>query len=101
MKQRMAAGDRDGVVTFFMQEIVRVPPHEMELLKSSPAWKGRVAAAHTNFREMESSNTYRFEPERFKRLNLPVLLLQGGDSPAFFSDAIKKSMQPYRATAWW
>ena len=47
MRDMLAGGDRDGVVATFMREVPRVPPHELELLRSSPAWQGRVAAAHT------------------------------------------------------
>jgi len=90
MRQLFAAGDRDGVVTLFFQDIVRVPPEDLEMMKSTPAWKGRLAAAHTIFRELETSNVYQFVPAKFERLNLPVLLLQGGDSPSFFKTAINK-----------
>jgi pimeloyl-ACP methyl ester carboxylesterase len=90
MQQCLVAGDREEVVTLFFQEIVHVQPHDMEMMKSNPAWKGRVAAAHTIIRELEASNTYRFLPEKFERLNLPVLLLEGGESPSFFKSAIDK-----------
>ena len=63
------------------------------MMKSAPAWKGRVATAHTILRELDSSNNYLFTPEKFVRLNLPVLLLQGGDSPSFFKTAINRLHQ--------
>lgn len=83
------AGDRTGVVTTFMREVVRMPAHELELFQSSPAFPGRVAAAHTLPRELRAHETYRFEPERFKNLQIPTLLLLGGDSPHFFKAAIE------------
>lgn len=91
MRDLLARGDRDGVVATFMREVPRVPPHELELLRSSPAWQRRVAAAHTIFRELEASNNgYRFDPLKFANVTTPTLLLFGGASPAFFPAAINK-----------
>jgi pimeloyl-ACP methyl ester carboxylesterase len=80
-------GDREGALITFMQDIVHVPPHEMETLRSSPSWSARIAAAHTILREMRGSNEYVFEPAHFSNLTTPTLLLLGGDSPAFFKAA--------------
>jgi len=82
------AGDRPGVILTFMREVVRMPAHELELFQASPAFPARVAAAHTLPRELRAHEAYRFEPERFKNLNVPTLLLLGGDSPPFFKAAI-------------
>jgi pimeloyl-ACP methyl ester carboxylesterase len=81
------AGDRAGVVVTFMREVVRMPPQELELFQASPAFPARVAAAHTLPRELRAHEGYRFEPERFKNLKTPTLLLLGGDSPQFFKAA--------------
>jgi pimeloyl-ACP methyl ester carboxylesterase len=83
------AGDRERVVTTFMREVVRMPPHELELFKASPAFPARVAAAHTLPREMRAAEQYRFAPARFKDVRAPTLLMLGGDSPAFFKAAIE------------
>ena len=55
IQQKMNEGDREGVVETFLREVPKVPSHELELLKASPSWKGRVAAAHTIPREMQAS----------------------------------------------
>ena len=83
------AGDRERVVATFMREVVRMPPHELELFMASPAFPARVAAAHTLPREMRAAERYRLEPARFKAVGAPTLLLLGGDSPAFFRAAIE------------
>ena len=59
------------------------------MLRSLPNWQARVAAAHTIPREMRGSEGYVFEPERFRQLRVPTLLLLGGDSPPFFRAAIE------------
>lgn len=83
------AGDRAGAVTTFLEEIVRMPAHELALFQASPVFPARVAAAHTIPRELRAVTAYRFQPERFRNLHVPVLLLLGGDSPAFFKDAVE------------
>jgi pimeloyl-ACP methyl ester carboxylesterase len=93
LESLLAAGDREGVVTTFMAEIVGAPPHELEALRASPAWPARVAAAHTLPRELRAQEDYRIDTERLSRLSTPVLLLLGGDSPAFFGKAIARLEQ--------
>jgi pimeloyl-ACP methyl ester carboxylesterase len=81
------AGDREGVLTRFIHEVVGMPPHEFALFRSSPAWPVRLAAAHTLPREMRALERYQFDAPRFKALHTPTLLLLGGDSPHFFKAA--------------
>ena len=82
-------GDRDRAVSTFFREIVKMPDHELEMLRSLPAWKARVAAANTIPRKMRLDEQYRFVPERFRGLSVPTLLLLGGDSPPFLKKAIE------------
>jgi pimeloyl-ACP methyl ester carboxylesterase len=81
------AGDREAVVLTFMREVVRMPPHEEIAFRSSPAWPARVAAAHTLPRELRVHQQYTFDAGRFAALQVPTLLLLGGDSPDFFQAA--------------
>ena len=83
------AGDPEGALVTFQQEIVRVPPHELALLRSSPSWSARIATAHTLLRELRGANAYVFEATRFGDLQIPTLLLLGGESPAYFKTAIE------------
>ena len=76
----LAAGDREGVVKALFAEIAGFPPHEMDLLVSTPFWSKRVAMAHTIPRESRAEEFYRLSPDRMRRLPIPVLLLTGGDS---------------------
>jgi pimeloyl-ACP methyl ester carboxylesterase len=83
----LEAGDREGAVILFLQEVAGVPPDELEILRAAPNWPSRITAAHTILREMRGSNEYVFEPTRFGDLRTPTLLLSGGESPAFFKRA--------------
>ncbi|RPJ21296.1 MAG: alpha/beta hydrolase [Chloroflexi bacterium] len=83
----LEAGDREAVLTTLYHEVIRLPPHEIEQLRSSPAWSARVATAHTLPREARAEEQYEFDPQRFKDLQTPTLFLLGGDSPPFLKAA--------------
>lgn len=58
------------------------------MLQSSPAWQGRIKAAHTILRELRAAKQLAFQPERYKDFTTPTLLILGGDSPPPFKAAI-------------
>jgi pimeloyl-ACP methyl ester carboxylesterase len=89
----LEAGDRDEVVATMLREVAGVPPGAMEYMQSLPAWQARVAAAHTIPRELRAQEAYRFDPERFRDLRVPTLLLIGGESPPTFEEAEKAVAQ--------
>ena len=82
-------GKADELVGFFMREVAGLPPDQVELLRSLPAWEARLAVAHTIPREERASREYVFDPDRFRALEVPTLFLQGGESPAPFSAAAR------------
>lgn len=75
------AGDGDGAVAAMFREIAEMSENEIDMLRSLPSWKRRVAMAHTIARETRAEEQYRLIPERFEELHIPVLLLIGGESP--------------------
>lgn len=80
-------GDKEGALTLHYRENAGLQPAEIEQMRSSPAWPERVATVHTIPRELRAEEAYQFDPERFRALETPVLLLLGGDSPQFVIDA--------------
>jgi pimeloyl-ACP methyl ester carboxylesterase len=48
-----------------------------------------VKAAHTVPRELRADEVYRFDAERFGDLQVPTLMLEGSESPAFLKAADK------------
>jgi pimeloyl-ACP methyl ester carboxylesterase len=87
LQAQLDEGDREGVLTTFMREVVRISPLELERFRASPAWPTRVAIAHTLPRELLARG-YEFNPERFEDLQIPTRFLLGGDSPDFAKAAI-------------
>jgi pimeloyl-ACP methyl ester carboxylesterase len=83
------AGDRAGAVTTFFREGFHMTPEEIEVLKTGPTFPEMVAAAHTFPREIRALQAYQFKPERFRQMNIPTLLLLGGNSPDFAKAALE------------
>ena len=83
----LTIGDREGVLTTFILEVLHMPPQDFEVYRASATWRARVAAAHTLPRELRAQERYHFVPERFKNVMIPTLLLMGENSPARFKTA--------------
>jgi pimeloyl-ACP methyl ester carboxylesterase len=81
------AGDYEELLAVFFREVVGLPAEQIELLRGLPAWQGRLAAAPTIAREERANREYRFRPARLTGVDIPTLLLCGGDSPRPFADA--------------
>jgi pimeloyl-ACP methyl ester carboxylesterase len=85
----LQAGDRDEVVATMAREVAGVSPEVVASTRSQPVWQARVAAAHTIPRELRAVGTYRFDPQRFRDLAVPTLLLSGGESPPGYRTAVE------------
>jgi pimeloyl-ACP methyl ester carboxylesterase len=83
------AGDHEGAVTTFLSEIALMPASDLEVLKASPIFPPMLDAAHTVLRELRTEEGYQIRTDRFTQLNVPALLLMGGDSPGIFRSAIE------------
>ena len=80
----LAEGKRDEVLSLFLSEVARQPPEAIELMRSLPSWEARLATVHTVPREERATRDYRWEPDRFRELDVRTLFLLGGDSPEPF-----------------
>jgi len=89
MNSYLHIGEREKALLIFLREIVGIQPDEVNKLQSLPSWSSRVASAHTIPREEASVGSYTLNPERFSKLEIPTLLLLGGDSPSFFRAAME------------
>ena len=83
-------GEREAALVTFFRSVVRAPESQIDVLRASPAWPARVAAAHTISREIRLESQYRPDLDRLRALRVPTLLLLGGDSPQFFREATRQ-----------
>jgi pimeloyl-ACP methyl ester carboxylesterase len=70
-----------------MYEAGETTPEELSVLRAQRDWPARIEAAHTIPREVMSVRDYAFEPDRFRNLAVPTLLLVGGDSSSYYKAA--------------
>ena len=79
----IAEDRREEALVVFCSEVLRMTPPQIEAFSALPAWPARVAAAHTLPRELRAADTYRFDPGGVGANEIPTLILEGGESPAF------------------
>jgi pimeloyl-ACP methyl ester carboxylesterase len=77
----VAAGEREAAVELMMGELVGLSGEMLAELRTDPvAWRSMVDSVHTLPRELRSVVTFAFDPERYRSIALPTLLLRGAES---------------------
>jgi pimeloyl-ACP methyl ester carboxylesterase len=84
----LAEGNREAVLETFFREVVGMPDAEFAVYRRLPAWRARIAAAHTITRESRAEQAAGFRSEQAARITVPVLMLVGGDSPDFLKAGV-------------
>jgi len=95
----LSEGRRDALLEVFLSEVAGLPADQIAHMRSLPAWEGRLAAAHTIPREERVNREYAFDPARFAGIDVPALMLTGGDSPPGFraaADAVAAALPDCR-----
>ena len=101
MDQLWSHQDREGLISSFLMEIVRLSPDELELFRSTDKWEEELKTAHTLPRELRAAVKYQFDKQRFSAMNINTLLLCGSDSLPFFkvaADMIEEGLSRCRQT---
>jgi pimeloyl-ACP methyl ester carboxylesterase len=79
------AGDRERALVEHYSGVMS--PAELERYRASPAWSERLAEVHTLPREMRADGGYVLDPQQFRELTVPTLLLVGETGPGFLRAA--------------
>jgi pimeloyl-ACP methyl ester carboxylesterase len=82
-------GEFEAAMELFLREAAKIPDHELEAYRQSPLWKARIPLTPTIPRELTIEQTYRVDAERFAALQVPTMLLLGGDSPRIYRHSIE------------
>ena len=64
-----------------MREVAEVSDTEIRAIRAQPSWPMRVGAVHTIAREIRAFYADSFDPEQAGRINMPVLVVAGSESP--------------------
>jgi pimeloyl-ACP methyl ester carboxylesterase len=70
-----------GIVEVFWSTL-GLSEDQIAVLKTTPFWQSSVDDGANTFQDVRAMESYAFDPERFRSLNVDVLLLEGSDSPA-------------------
>lgn len=87
MQKFIDEGKNEDALEVMLKEVVKMPDHEFQKYSMLPAYKRRIEIAPTIPREVIVEINYTFQEEKFKNLEVPTLLLLGGDSPEIFQKA--------------
>ena len=85
----VAQGEREEALVHGFQAI-GLTPDELEQLRASPTWSARIAAAHTLAREIRAEEAYQVDPEQFRDVTVPALLLLGDQSPDWAAEGTER-----------
>jgi pimeloyl-ACP methyl ester carboxylesterase len=75
-------GDWDAFSLRFFHRALLVPIQDLAALRGTPAWRSILVDAEATLGDLNALSRYHFEPRRFSRLSMPVLLQTGSESPA-------------------
>lgn len=81
MERLLEEGRREEMLLEFYRHVMKGTEEDIALIRSTPAWPARVAAAHTVPRECRAFGAVGLDPATAARITAPVLLLVGSDSP--------------------
>lgn len=78
----VAAADWDGYSFAFFHDILEVPLADLQAVRAAPdLWQPIVDDAKASVGDLRAFASYAFDPERFRHLQVPVLLQVGTASP--------------------
>lgn len=90
MQAMIEAGDLESALVLFMREGPKMPEHELETYRKLPMWQTRIELVPTVPRELLFDKDYQLDEDRLARVDIPVLLLLGGDSPPMFREGAER-----------
>ncbi len=85
-----AAGAWDQFAFSFFANTLRVSIEELEAVRAAQLWPPIVADAAATLGDLRALHAYRFDAQRFARLDVPTLLQVGSESPRdlYVTDAL-------------
>lgn len=84
LRSLLATGDREAALEAFLLEREPEPNlAEINAMRSTPVWPLAISLAHTFPYHVELVQSYDPDPVVLSRIEIPTLLVLGGDSPAY------------------
>jgi pimeloyl-ACP methyl ester carboxylesterase len=93
LNELIGAGKRAEAVEYFFKDAMLLPPEMLAGMQASPMWSDLLSVSHTiAYDGLVMGDTMRGRPldtTRWAGASLPVLVVTGGASPAFFHTAAR------------
>jgi pimeloyl-ACP methyl ester carboxylesterase len=89
LDELLADGRRELLVETFLREVLHMNAAEINRVRRRSSWALRIATATTLPREVGAAASYRFVPERFAAVRVPVLFLHGDCSPSYMQESTR------------
>lgn len=98
LQEYSKAGNWDAFSFWFFRNILSVPQDELTAIRTTPLWEPIVTDAQASFGDLQALSKYRFDPEPFAKLKMPVLLQVGSESPRdlYVTDALAAVLSDVR-----
>jgi pimeloyl-ACP methyl ester carboxylesterase len=90
LEELAQAGQWDGFAVTFFRDGLSVPVEELAELRATELWPPIIADAEASLGDLRALSRYDFKTERFRALQVPVLLQIGTESPRnlYVTDAL-------------
>jgi pimeloyl-ACP methyl ester carboxylesterase len=76
-----ASGDWDNFALTFFREVIHVPEEELQQVHASELWPPILDDAKATLGDLSALNRHEFIAERYRKVDCPVLLQIGSESP--------------------
>jgi pimeloyl-ACP methyl ester carboxylesterase len=86
----VAAGDPGGAMEAFMRDGMWLGDADIERAKASDRWQDQLRYVGTAANDVTIAREYELVPERLAKLEMPVLLLVGSESPAWMQEGVRR-----------
>jgi len=81
VQQAVADGDHEGAIIMVFRDVLEFTDDQIEVMRATPGWAGRVATATTVAREARAEEDWSYRPGQFDAITAKTLLLAGSQSP--------------------
>ena len=85
----LAQGDRDGALSLFFQEGMEQLAEGIQRLRDGPRWQDQLRYVHTGAYDVRITRSFVVDPNRLARIDMPVLLLLGSESPRWMKRGVE------------
>jgi pimeloyl-ACP methyl ester carboxylesterase len=81
LERLAAAGKWDEFAFSFFKDVIQVPEQELQALRATELWPPIIGDAKATLGDLSALNRHEFRPDRYRKVDSPVLLQIGSESP--------------------